>query len=47
MLNSDREEQIGESPSPRMSRNTRILLIDSAADKLHHADAKMVCFYSC
>ncbi|XP_016472680.1 uncharacterized protein LOC107794683 [Nicotiana tabacum] len=41
MLNSNREEQIGESPSPRMSRNTRILLIDSAADKLHHADAKM------
>nr|XP_016487755.1 PREDICTED: uncharacterized protein LOC107807829 [Nicotiana tabacum] len=41
MLNSDREEQIGESPSPRMSRNTRTLLIDSAADKLHHADAKM------
>ncbi|KAK4351584.1 hypothetical protein RND71_030897 [Anisodus tanguticus] len=41
LLNFDREEQIGESPSPRMSRNTVASLIDSSADQLHHADAKM------
>ncbi|MCD7462759.1 hypothetical protein HAX54_049299 [Datura stramonium] len=40
LLNFDREEQIGESPSPRMSRNTRTLLVDSAAEQHHHADAK-------
>ncbi|CAN4101832.1 unnamed protein product [Withania somnifera] len=35
LLNFDRAEQIGESPSPRISS------VDSAADKLHHTDAKM------
>ncbi|KAK4717698.1 hypothetical protein R3W88_016036 [Solanum pinnatisectum] len=37
LLNFDREEQIGESPSPRMSRT---LLVESASNQLHHADAK-------
>ncbi|XP_059298431.1 uncharacterized protein LOC132051193 [Lycium ferocissimum] len=40
LLNLDMEEQIGESPSPRMSRNTRASLVQSVADQLHHADAK-------
>ncbi|KAK4363731.1 hypothetical protein RND71_018972 [Anisodus tanguticus] len=40
LLNFDREEQIAESPSPRMSRNTRASLAESVADQLHHADAK-------
>ncbi|XP_055832062.1 uncharacterized protein LOC129900985 [Solanum dulcamara] len=37
LLNFDREEQIGESPSQRMSRT---LLVESASHQLHHADAK-------
>ncbi|KAM3376127.1 hypothetical protein P3S68_014841 [Capsicum galapagoense] len=40
LFHFDRTEQIGESPSPRMSRNTRATLDESTADQTHHADAK-------